>query len=146
MVLGLTNYKSSRANTRANFDEDIVTEHPHGTRTRYQLTGCRCLPCRASNAQYMRGLRRQHLKGHTPLGTLTTAADARKLVRAFLTECWSKRQLAPQVGVERKTLRLAPDQRIRLKTLLKLRRGYRILMGTETKETNPLSDAGTEGS
>ena len=99
----------------------------HGTRPTYQA-GCRCEPCKQAEAVYRARLRACHRAGRLPLGHYLPATEAACLVQAFLRERFMKGQLAPRLGLERHTLCLAARQMIRLKTLLKLRRGYRILL------------------
>lgn len=100
----------------------------HGCRSTYQ-GGCRCTPCRAANAQYMATLRTRQAHGQAPLGTLVNAKEAGAHVRAILIERYSKRELLKQTGLERHTLpRLNATTRCRLKTVLRLRRAYRILV------------------
>jgi isochorismate hydrolase len=110
----------------------------HGTRASYQA-GCACTRCRASNAAYIAGLRRQYRQHRTPLGHTVTAAEAAQHVKALLRERWSERDLAARAGLHPHTLRLTPESRVRLKTVLKVRRAYRLLM------TDGPGDVTTEG-
>ncbi len=108
-----------------------MTIQAHGHRADYQA-GCRCLPCRASEACYRADLRQQHREHRQPLGAIVTAQDAAQLVRSLLLERYTKQALAAHAGVERHTLiQLKPSQRVRLSTVLRVRRAYRILMGQE---------------
>ena len=93
----------------------------HGVRATYQAQGCRCLPCRASEATYRANLRRQHAKGIQPLGARISAQEAGKIIRALLTEQWSKAQIARELGLKTAILQLKPDV-ITVRNLLKLRK------------------------
>lgn len=108
----------------------MVKAPEHATRYTYQK-GCRCLPCRASNANYQARLRQIHREERRPLGAYQTAQDAARLVRSLLLERYTKRALATKAGLERHTLKLKPSQRVRLSTVLRVRHAYRMLIGPD---------------
>lgn len=57
-------------------------------------------------------------------------------LQALLTERYTRRALAPRLGLHPNTLTLTAEQRIRLSTVLKLRRGYRMLLGDNLNENH----------
>ena len=81
-------------------DADRVERNRHGTRTLYQA-GCRCLLCRAANAQYSAALRQRRLHGRAVLGTLVPAHQVHRLLRRLLAEYGTVRRLLQAVGVSR---------------------------------------------
>lgn len=116
---------------------------PHGTRQAYQ-GGCKCRDCRCANAAYISHLRILKAKGQQPLGILVPAKDAARAVRYLLIEGFSQRRVAKEAGlVKRDVLQnFTAEQLIRLRTQLKLRRAYRMLI-LETNETNHASAEGS---
>lgn len=99
----------------------------HGTRATYQ-TGCHCVPCRAAEATYRSQVRRLHARDRVPMGAYVPASEAARAIARLLIERYSKRQVARLAGLERRTLVLSTDQRVRLRTLLKVRRVTRMLL------------------
>lgn len=102
--------------------------HAHGTRRCYQ-NSCHCRPCRLAEAWYRSKLRRQQAEGRAILGQLVPSGEATRVVARLLVEHYSKRQLGRLLGMDPETCTMADDRPIRRKTLLKLRRGARILLG-----------------
>jgi hypothetical protein len=93
----------------------------HGCRRTYQAQHCRCTPCRAANAAYVAHLRRQHLQGHPPLGTLVPAGEARRFVRQLEAEGIPEPAIAATLGLASPRLRLPRTGRITLRKALKIR-------------------------
>lgn len=117
----------------------------HGTRSRYQA-GCRCTPCRAANAVYMAQLRGRKGAGLPPLGSLVSAKEAGAHVRALLVEQYRRRDILDRTGLERHILpKLNATAKCRLKTLLLLRRTYRILIADPTMNTLNIESDATRG-
>lgn len=77
----------------------------HGTRSSYQL-GCRCLRCRAAEAQYRTLLRRRHVMGQVLAGAYVPAREARALIRRLLPDFLSRANLARALGLRAPMLRL----------------------------------------
>lgn len=102
----------------------------HGDRRQYQL-GCSCPLCKAAEARYRTHLRSLHRAGTVPLGALVAARDAARLVRALLSEAYTRRDLGAYLGCHRQRLPRLAKQRVRLRTVLRVRWGYRRLMGPE---------------
>lgn len=101
----------------------------HGVRWTYQQ-GCKCVPCRAAEARYRSELRKRHAKGLPILGSILPAADAARMVRSIQIEGYRRRQLAEQAGLHRNTLPgLKPSQLVQLRTILRVKRAYRIMIG-----------------
>lgn len=101
----------------------------HGTRRSYQQ-GCLCLLCRAAEASYRATLRRQHATGRLPFGTLVPATDTAKRIRQLLIERMTKADLTRQLGLQDRAFRVhtEPGQWIRLRTVLRIARIYRLAM------------------
>jgi len=106
----------------------VIDERTHGVRRTYQA-GCRCKACAAAEAGYRAELRRLARTGRPPLGALVRAGDAARIVRALLVERFTRRRVADEAGLERHTVRLSPSSRVRLSTILRLRRTARRLLG-----------------
>jgi hypothetical protein len=54
--------------------------------------------------------------------------DAARLVRALLIERFSKRELAERAGLDQRCLKLTAGSHVRLSTVLRVRRLYKLLM------------------
>lgn len=98
-----------------------MLQPPHGTRARYQA-GCRCTPCRAAEATYRAGLRQRHLKHLPILGATCTASEAWARIRVLKQEGFQARQVTHWKDGHWPLRRLTPQTRIRLATLIRLRR------------------------
>lgn len=97
----------------------------HGTRHQYRR-GCKCLPCRAANAQYVAGYREDRRAGKMRLGARVSPQEARKRVEQMLIE---RVKVWEALGItrERQDRRLCPKA-ITIRKLLKIRRLYRLTM------------------
>jgi len=83
---------------------DDVGTRPHGRRSTY-WRGCRCLACRAANAEYQ-ARRRAHLaRGRALPGVAVQGHDTARLIRSLLAEGFPARRLGPLVGVHERTIR-----------------------------------------
>lgn len=71
---------------------------PHGTRTRYSLNGCRCVPCKAANAG-----QRRHQRAGVRLSV--PSGMVRAHLEQLLADGWGLTELAAHVGYDRSTLR-----------------------------------------
>jgi hypothetical protein len=103
----------------------------HGTRATYR-TGCRCTPCRAANATYWRAWHVAHQTGRPRLGARVSAVEAQRLIRLLLIE-WraqhrAKSALSEALGLQRNLPRLREQDRITLRTELRIRQFYRSRM------------------
>lgn len=96
-------------------------EPDHGTRARYQR-GCTCTPCKAAEAAYRANLRVKHLKGLPVLGVLVSPVEARRRVRQLTGEGYTKARVAAMAGWQNGHLQFGAHERIRLATLLRIRR------------------------
>jgi hypothetical protein len=110
----------------------------HGTRARYQL-GCRCLPCRASNACYIAQLRGRKARGLPLLGALISPVEARRRIRQLKLEGYTETRIAQMVGWRDRHLQCTAHARIRLRTLLRIRRVAAFAM-LEGVDLPPLPD------
>lgn len=99
----------------------------HGTRGTYQRVGCRCTPCKAAEASYRAELRRRHAQGRPILGSPVDASQAIKMVKAMAVEGLTERELAWHLGLKEARVRWQTT-RIRVRSLLKLHRVYRLRM------------------
>src|SRR4051812_26602738 len=70
----------------------------HGTRAKYQA-GCPCSPCKRAEAAYRAALRRQHLEGKKPLGTLVSAKQIHKHIKSLRVEGFSLAEIARRLGL-----------------------------------------------
>lgn len=95
----------------------------HGTRKAYKL-GCRCLLCKAANADYQRQLYAASKQGKPPLGSYVPASEVWRRIKQLKAERVSRALLAKQRGLKRAKLDVHPE-RVRLKTLLRFRRWTR---------------------
>lgn len=113
-------------------------ESDHGTRARYQH-GCGCLPCKAAEATYRAALRGRHLHGKVILGSFVDPKEAARRVRQLRLEGYPKDRIAALAGLHDPQLRFTRQRRIRLLTLLKIRRlaAYAMLEGTASDESAP---------
>jgi hypothetical protein len=93
----------------------------HGTRACYQR-GCPCTPCKAAEAAYRADLRLKRLKGLPILGALVSPVEARRRVRQLTGEGYTKARVAAMAGWQNGHLQFGAHQRIRLATLLRIRR------------------------
>lgn len=103
----------------------------HGTRARYQASGCRCGPCTASNTAYISRLRLRTLHGHPILGRRIPSTDTAKRLKQLLIEKVTRGQIARALGCHIPILRLhtQPGQWITLKNALKMKRLHRLWLG-----------------
>ena len=103
----------------------------HGTRPTYR-TGCRCTPCRAANAAYWRAWHAAHHTGRPRLGARVSAVEAQRLIRLLLIEWRAQRGakglLSAARGLRRHLARLRQQDRVTLRTELKIRQFYRARM------------------
>lgn len=99
----------------------------HGIRAIYQK-GCRCLLCRSAEASYRAALRRRHLRQLPILGTLISPVEARRRIRQLRNEGYTKDRIAQMAGWRDGHLRCATSDRIRLATLVRIRRVARFAM------------------
>lgn len=96
----------------------------HGTRACYRRRGCGCLPCRAAEAQYRAALRKRHVHGKRPLGSLIDAGTTRRLVRGMRIEGFTFLEMARRLGLRYDCFRLHRD-RVTIRKYLEVRRLYR---------------------
>lgn len=99
----------------------------HGTRSSYQA-GCDCLPCKAAEAAYRADLRRRHLKRLPILGALVSPVEARRRVRQLKLEEYTVARIAQLAGWRNGRVQLGQRERIRLSTLVRIRRVARFAM------------------
>jgi hypothetical protein len=95
----------------------------HGTRSAYQTCACRCTPCRAANAAYEAARRHRHANGLPMLGSVVSAVETWRQLRLLTTEYDTEAALATRLGLKDGRLRYG-RQRIRLRTMLKVRARY----------------------
>lgn len=93
-------------------------------------SGCRCLPCRAANADYERHRLLAHQRGRPLLGTLVPAADAARKVRQLQIEGITKAAIARALGLKHPILQLhtGPDAKATRRLVLKIQRFWRLKM------------------
>jgi hypothetical protein len=103
-----------------------ATDLPHGRRSKYQA-GCRCPLCGRAEAAYRAALRRQHLEGKRPLGTLVSAKQLHKHIKSLRVEGFSLAEIARRLGLPCQRLNLDND-RTRLERFLEIRALYRKIM------------------
>ena len=102
----------------------------HGTRPSYQA-GCPCVQCRAAEAAYRAALRHTHRMKQIPLGTIVSAVDTWKRIRALKAERVTAGAISRRLGLRRCGLALHAD-RVTLKNALKVRLLCRaLLMGRD---------------
>lgn len=101
-----------------------MSELPHGTRSTYQRLGCRCVPCKAANAQYMTHLRTMKAKGLTPMGAHVPASETWRLIERLLIERFKKADIARELGLKRGRLELHTEA-VTFRNKLLMRRLYR---------------------
>ena len=97
----------------------------HGTRKTYQSHGCRCTPCRATNAEYQTAYRDRKRRGLPMLGSVVSAVETWRQLRLLTTEYETEAALAQRLGLKGGRIRYG-RQRIRLKTALKIRARYQL--------------------
>lgn len=104
----------------------------HGARASYQA-GCKCLLCKAAEAAYRSSLRLRKAKGLPLLGSLVSAVEARRRIRQFKREGYSKRRIAHMAGWKNGHIQVGGRQRMRLRTLARIRRvaSFAMLEGAE---------------
>lgn len=103
----------------------------HGTRSAYVKYQCRCEDCCAANTAYHQQLRRLKAYDRVPLGRLVNAKEAGQHLRHILVEHYTRHEFLQSTGLERHMLpKLTATHLIRFKTLLRIRRTARILLGT----------------
>ena len=94
----------------------------HGTRRQY-LRGCRCLPCAAANAAYLRDYMRERRQGAPPrLGSAVSIVDTWRQIRQLQCEQFTKAAIARALGVQRLRLELYAGGRVTLRNACKVRR------------------------
>lgn len=106
------------------------SEPSHGARSRYQQ-GCRCTPCRSSNAAYEAAYRDRKRRGLPMLGSVVSAVETWRQLRLLTTEYESAAALAQRLGCRNRHLQYG--DRVTLRTVLRIRRVYQldILAGLE---------------
>lgn len=97
----------------------------HGHRTTYQ-DGCRCVPCKAANAQYQRALYALRQQGKAPMGSFVDAGTVRKLVKGMLIEGFTFAEIARRLGVKCERFRVCTDK-VTVRKFLQVRRLYRAI-------------------
>jgi hypothetical protein len=100
----------------------------HATRDLYRR-GCRCTPCRAANAAYWRAWWAAQRGGRPRLGARVSAVEAQRLLRLLFIE-WrastaAKTLLSQALGLRHNLPRLRQQDRVTLRTELKIRQFYR---------------------
>lgn len=70
----------------------------HGTRGCYVNQECRCLLCRASEADYRARLRLARAKGKLTAGRRISAVEARRILRQLKSEGYTKGEIAWALG------------------------------------------------
>jgi hypothetical protein len=108
----------------------MTPEPRHGERRTYQA-GCLCPACRAAEAAYRTTLRQGHRAGRRPLGALVPAREAARLVQRLLVERFTRCQLAAHAGLERHAVPVTAGQVVRWRTVLRIRRAWRLLIGPD---------------
>ena len=98
-----------------------------GTRGTYQA-GCRCFACRVAESTYRAQHRRRKAKGLPTLGMLISPVEARRRIRQLKLEGYTKARIAAMAGWRNRHIQFSPRQRIRLATLLRVRRVARFAM------------------
>lgn len=100
---------------------------PHGTRSIYRA-GCRCTRCRAANAAYVAAFRGARRTGRPLLHSRVSAVEAHRIVKVLRAEWVTRGALARALGRHHDLARLTHQQRITLRTLLRIRHVYRTQM------------------
>lgn len=103
--------------------------HPHGSRTTYQVDGCRCQPCRQANARYLHDLRKRKLRGKIILGAIISAAESRRLLNQLHREQVQRGDVAHALGL--KVPQVKVYQHITVRKALKIKRLHRMWMSEE---------------
>jgi hypothetical protein len=127
-------------------DADVAVERRHGERRTYQAgctsgpDGTACTLCRAAEAAYRANLRQRHLKGLPVLGLLVSPVEARRRVRQLKLEGYTAARIAAMAGWRNGHLQFGDRERIRLLTLLRIRRvaHFAMLEGVESDVVDPL--------
>lgn len=99
----------------------------HATRAMYQA-GCRCLRCRAAEAQYRQQLRGLIARGQLPRGRRVPAGWVWRRVRALEAEGYSREQIAAALGLQSRTLQV-DHRRVTVALQLSIERFYRWAQG-----------------
>src|SRR4051812_7466936 len=94
----------------------------HGTRVAYQ-TGCRCLPCRLANAEYMASYRQRLRAGAVLLGAKVASAAARRLLDQLRREGIPKAHIAQALGLRSPVVRV--HAQITVRKFMKIKRVHR---------------------
>lgn len=109
-------------------DADVAVNRRHGERRTYQAgctsgpDGTACTLCRAAEAAYRATLRQKHLKGLPVLGVLVSPVEARRRVRQLKLEGYTVARIADMAGWRNGHVQFGSRERIRLLTLLRIRR------------------------
>lgn len=99
----------------------------HGQRRTY-AQGCRCRPCKVSNAAYQQRLVARKRAGRPMPGAKVDAKETWKLIHRLMAERFTKAMIARALGLRGKSLKLHPD-RVTVRNALKVRRLFRQRMG-----------------
>lgn len=95
----------------------------HGTRTSYQHAGCRCPACTAAETAYRAHFRLTKAKGRLLLGQSISASEAWARIRVLKQEGFTQQRITGRPRDRHLPLpALSPASKVRLRTLLRLRR------------------------
>ncbi len=104
---------------------DLARERRHGERRHYQA-GCRCLPCRAANAQYLAHWRRLRVEGRAPLGRLVPATRVHTWMKVLRLEHFRRADVMRAIGHHPANYaHLRQRAYVTLRTAVRLARVYR---------------------
>ncbi len=107
-------------------DKCVDRKINHGTRGRYQNTGCRCLPCRAANATYIARYRSLRSAGKRPLGATIEPDAAMRLLEHLYREGIRRKVIAHGLGLRSHALRV--HAKITIRKHLQIQRLHRRYM------------------
>lgn len=94
----------------------------HGIRASYKR-GCKCLPCRTANADYVRTWRTRKVTGRPIWGQHIPAGDTWRRLRALVTDYGSRAAVSRAYGTANGHIRFGP--RVTLRTYVRVLRLYR---------------------